>query len=63
MSITAFNLQFSPFGRPDQLSHNEGGDTASLHSEPAYASVADQMISGQGKSDPALSHSDDEIPF
>ncbi|HEY2810893.1 MAG TPA: single-stranded DNA-binding protein [Rhabdochlamydiaceae bacterium] len=63
MSITASNLQFSPFGRPDHASPaGEGGEGAHHHAEMAYA-AADQIVSGQGKAEPALSQGDDEIPF
>lgn len=53
MNITAFNLQFSPFGRPDRP-HNETREHETGHSssEPAF---------GQGKEEP--SHVEDEIPF
>jgi single-strand DNA-binding protein len=62
MNITAFNLQFSPFGRPEQSSSaHESKETSSSH-EMAYAG-AEQVISGQGKVDPNMSHNDDEIPF
>jgi single-strand DNA-binding protein len=63
MNITAFNLQFSPFGKPDQSpsSAHETKETG-FANEMAYAG-AEQVISGQGKMDPATSHNDDEIPF
>lgn len=61
MNITATNLQFSPFGRPDQPSLGESKDPGS-QSEMAYAGV-DHIVSGEGKADPMMSHGDDEIPF
>jgi single-strand DNA-binding protein len=57
MSITAMNLMFSPFGRPDQGSHSEPHEN-----EMAYASSQESHAAhGQGKVD--ASFSDDEIPF
>ena len=63
MNITAFNLMFSPFGRPDQ--GTGGGSTpADSHPQPelAHAGVAHEASSfGQGKADAPFN--DDEIPF
>jgi single-strand DNA-binding protein len=60
MSITALNLMFSPFGRPDS-SDGEEGATASKQ-EPAYASAgAEPAAYGQGKINHAFN--EDEIPF
>jgi single-strand DNA-binding protein len=66
MSLTAFNIMFSPFGRPDQ--GTSGGDHADTgtHSSPshemAHAGAQEQASSqGQGKLDSGFS--DDEIPF
>lgn len=62
MNITALNLTFSPFGRPDQ-----GGNAASAGAEPhpqpemAHAGAHEQSSFGQGKADAAFN--DDEIPF
>jgi single-strand DNA-binding protein len=56
MSITAMNLMFSPFGKPDSSSSSEG----SHDHEMAHAGH-EQASHGQGKSD--MSFSDDEIPF
>lgn len=62
MSITAHNLQFSPFGKPDHSSSSgEGGETSSHNTEMIYST--EQIVSGQGKGDPVMSHADDEIPF
>lgn len=66
MNITALNIMFSPFGRPDsQGGTTEAGAEAappqapnSAH-EPARASHA--AAYGQGKADPAFT--EDEIPF
>jgi single-strand DNA-binding protein len=63
MSITAFNIMFSPFGRPDsQSGSTEGAETGShgAHPEMAHA-AAEHAVHGQGKADPAFS--EDEIPF
>lgn len=56
MNITASNVMFSPFGRPDQpaAENQEGG-------EPAYASVGESVAHGQGKSNNTFD--EDEIPF
>ncbi len=61
MSITATNLQFSPFGRSDgaattqQTSHAANNDV-----ELAYAAQTESS-SGQSKSE--LAFSDDDMPF
>ena len=72
MSLTAYNLSFSPFGRPDGGS-SEGGLGASQgsnHETHSEASVAEPAIHGagpmygqghgQGK---APAFTDDEVPF
>ncbi len=63
MSITALNIMFSPFGRPDSPgSTTEHTETAAHH--PEMASIAaheHQPVHGQGKADPAFT--EDEIPF
>jgi single-strand DNA-binding protein len=67
MSITALNLMFSPFGRPDSghsSSHAESADHGHSHGaqQPEMAHAAhEQPAFGQGKADPAFS--EDEIPF
>lgn len=58
MSITAMNLQFSPFGRSDS-SGSSSTESSQDHHEMAHA--AHDSSHGQGKSD--MSFSDDEIPF
>jgi single-strand DNA-binding protein len=55
MNITAQNLMFSPFGRPDSSS-SEGS-----HDHEMASSPREVLSQGQGKAD--LSFSDDEIPF
>ncbi len=55
MSITALNLLFSPFGKPDSHSSDNVGSDMSMASSPASASL------GQGKVD--MTFSDEEIPF
>lgn len=62
MSLTAFNITFSPFGRPDQPagSSSEGGS----HNQSSFgdSSHGSQDSSyGQNKEEHAFS--DDEIPF
>ncbi|HEY5259835.1 MAG TPA: single-stranded DNA-binding protein [Rhabdochlamydiaceae bacterium] len=59
MSLTALNLMFSPFGRPE--GHAQEGQGAP-NPEYAFAGAAEQpMAHGQGKM-PA-SFAEDEIPF
>ncbi|MBS0620388.1 MAG: single-stranded DNA-binding protein [Verrucomicrobia bacterium] len=63
MSMTALNIQFSPFGKPDQQHGSDGAAAAPTHapqSEMAYAGH-DHSAHGQGKGD--VSFTDDEIPF
>jgi single-strand DNA-binding protein len=57
MNITALNLMFSPFGKPDHSS-SEGKEQEMAH---AGAGLGEQGAFGQGKED--LNFSDDEIPF
>ncbi len=60
MNITALNLMFSPFGRPD--SPGSGENSSASTSQPEMAHASQEMHShGQGKVDPAFS--EDEIPF
>lgn len=64
MSLTAFNLMFSPFGRPDASnsgshSHEEG------HQEPSSGGMGaggGETAFGQGKQ-PQPQFSEDEVPF
>lgn len=68
MNITAHNIMFSPFGRPDSPGGAEGTSASSSSSssgnaaspEMAYASH-EAPSHGQGKVDPSFS--EDEIPF
>ena len=59
MNITATNLKFSPFGKPDsEHSHSHSQPEAQVAAPaPAFSSVSQ----GQGKAE--YSFSDDEIPF
>lgn len=59
MNITAINLMFSPFGRPD----NQTADQREPANEMAHAGGGghDQPAYGQAKEDPAFV--EDEIPF
>lgn len=69
MSITALNIMFSPFGRPD--SQHTGSTTEQQHTETTHQGQGSEMSHhggeqhssyGQGgKAEPAFS--DDEIPF
>jgi single-strand DNA-binding protein len=66
MSLTAYNISFSPFGRPDGGGSSEGGheshtETSSFaHAEPAAHGAAHSPMHGQGK---APAFTDDEVPF
>ncbi|HSW86758.1 MAG TPA: single-stranded DNA-binding protein [Rhabdochlamydiaceae bacterium] len=60
MNITASNLLFSPFGRPEQPSDGHQ-EAAASNNEPAYAGVGEQIVHGQGKGGQAFD--EDEIPF
>jgi len=67
MSLTAYNLSFSPFGRPDSAGSSEGGheshgETSFANAEPAAHGAAQMHgpMHGQGK---APAFSDDEVPF
>lgn len=57
MSITALNLQFSPFGRPENSTTQNSQQES--HQEMAYAGGS-EIAQGQGKD---LAVSEDEIPF
>ncbi len=66
MNITAFNLMFSPFGRPDQAggTGSAAGSESSAQpgqSEMAHAGAPEPSAYGQGKAD--SSFNEDEIPF
>ena len=53
MSLTAYNLSFSPFGKPEGSSGSQ--------SEPSNSSEFSETVAhGQGK---ASTFSDDEVPF
>jgi single-strand DNA-binding protein len=59
MSLTAMNLMFSPFGKPDSSGPSSSSDSSH---EPEMAHAGQENSShGQGKTD--MSFSDDEIPF
>ncbi len=64
MSMTALNLLFSPFGRPDSGSGQENGSISSTTvAEPAYSAAAttEPFAYGQGKA--STNFSEDEVPF
>jgi single-strand DNA-binding protein len=65
MSITAQNIMFSPFGRPEGSGQSAGGESTDTHSHgshsPEPVHVAQEVSHGQGKADPAFA--EDEIPF
>lgn len=65
MSITAHNLMFSPFGRPDSGNREESSEASH---EMAHAHAGEQSHDGkqggkQGQGKEEFSISDDEIPF
>jgi single-strand DNA-binding protein len=62
MSMTALNLMFSPFGRPESSSSSSESH-ASTHAatEPAHAAANEGFSYGQGKAGSNLS--EDEVPF
>ena len=60
MSLTALNLMFSPFGRPE--GHSAQDNQSAPNPEYAFAGAAEQpMAQGQGKMPPSFA--EDEIPF
>lgn len=62
MNITAQNIMFSPFGRPDSPGGAEGTSPNAHGASPEMAHASQEMPSyGQGKADPSFS--EDEIPF
>jgi single-strand DNA-binding protein len=63
MSLTATDILFSPFGRPDGRSESAGehAATESAAKEPAFAAPGESLAYGQGKG--GSSFEDDEIPF
>jgi single-strand DNA-binding protein len=60
MSMTAFNLMFSPFGRPES-SGGESTTAPTTQAEPAYSAATEGFSYGQGKA--GSSFSEDEVPF
>lgn len=59
MSLTAFNLMFSPFGRPDSSNSAESHQESAQ--EPVHASIGGGSAFGQGKA--TSSFTEDEVPF
>ncbi len=57
MNVTASNLMFSPFGKPESA----GGSGESSEHRPQVEMRQEQPAMGQGKAD--VSFSEDEIPF
>lgn len=57
MSLKAYDISFSPFGRPDGAS----SDHREPSSESSYGATSEPVAYGQGKAAPAFS--DDEVPF
>ena len=66
MNITAQNLLFSPFGRPDAQGQSHNEEQESSNQEMAFSGGGGgQSEFGQGKEEQTQEHkpSDDEIPF
>ena len=62
MSVTAFHLSFSPFGKPDSSSSSSDFRSQNTSSsEHAFAAAPSETSMGQGRESPVFS--DDEIPF
>jgi len=65
MSMTAFNISFSPFGRPDS-SHGESQES---HGDSSFASSGAESHGAHANQGPAMGQgkapafSDDEVPF
>jgi single-strand DNA-binding protein len=59
MSVTAQNLMFSPFGRPESSAHEASTSAEPLQHSPAFA--AEPAAFGQGKG--SASYAEDDIPF
>lgn len=61
MSMTALNLMFSPFGRPESSSSSESHTATHTAAEPTHAAATEGFSYGQGKAGPNFS--EDEVPF
>lgn len=61
MSLTALNLLFSPFGRPEGSSEGTTATTTTTQ-EALYPGLGDQMAHGQGKGS-SSTFAEEEIPF
>ncbi len=64
MNITASNLMFSPFGKPDSAASGSGNQEVSERQAPGHADPMgfhEPAAVGQGKVDMAFN--EDEIPF
>jgi single-strand DNA-binding protein len=64
MNITASNISFSPFGRPDGQGGADGAaPNPAAHPEMAHAAYSSHEASSHGQARPDPSFSEDEIPF
>lgn len=65
LNIKAYNLLFSPFGKPEGASANSASSgkpqERSQNSEEIYSAMGEQAVRGQGE--PLASFHEDEIPF
>lgn len=63
MNITAQNMMFSPFGRPDSPGGADGGSSSQGHSAQLEMAHASQEMPSHGQGKVDSSFSEDEIPF
>jgi single-strand DNA-binding protein len=62
MSMTALNLLFSPFGKPDQGGQESPqAQAGSSANEPAFSGISEGLAYGQGRS--SSNYTEDEVPF
>lgn len=64
MSLTASNILFSPFGRPDSAGgegHHEGAHPEAAHGGTHSGFNSSESTFGQGKGSPSFA--EDEVPF
>lgn len=62
MSMTAYTIMFSPFGRPETSAYSDNNNQNAGGSEPSYANAGSESFSfGQGKG--SSNFNEDEVPF
>lgn len=62
MSLTALNVMFSPFGKPDSQSSNQSSENHDTHSNE-FAGVTSGQGREFGESKRGNTFEDDEVPF